>query len=286
MFSRFVRLFKSTDRDELRALQTRVASILKEIYPEKQIVTSPDSQVIEFEGRPCGLTNIRSAFLLSSQSDDDFRAIVSEHFRILVANESLLDRDEMGWDLAENKLVPQLMPTEFLEKIPLVHQEFGDNVVLGYVIDSDEAYSYVSIADMDRWKIDQEELQGVALKNLADRSRGIEINAFDRPNGFVVINTLDGFDAVRIVSPGIQEFVAEIIGKPFRFGVPNRDFLICWELNEDIDFQMRFVQQISQDFAERPYPLSPKVFEVPQYGLIPQVEFEKADPRADTAEYN
>lgn len=286
MFSRFVRLFKSTDQDELRALQTRVGSILKEIYPEKQVVMSPDSQVIEFEGRPCGLTNIRSAFLLSSQSDEDFRTIVSEHFRILVANEALIDRDEMTWDLAKEKLMPQLMPREFLEKIPLVHQEFGDNIVLAYVIDSDEAYSYVSVADISRWEIDQEELKGVALQNLRERSRGMEANAFERPNGFVVLNTLDGFDAVRIVSPGIQEFVSEIVGTPFRFGVPNRDFLICWELNEDSDFQTRFVQQIAQDFEERPYPLSPKVFEVSKDGQIRQIESEMPDRRADKAEYN
>src|SRR5580765_2470853 len=165
MFSRFVRLFKSTDKDELRALQTRVASILKEKYPEKQIVISPDPQVINFEGRPCGLTNIRSAFLLSSQSDDDFRAIVSDHFRILVANKELLDRDKMGWELAQERLMPQLMPKEFLDKVPLVHQPFGDNIVLAFVIDTDEAYSYVSSEDLERWEIAGADLMEIALTN-------------------------------------------------------------------------------------------------------------------------
>lgn len=286
MISRFVRRFKSTDQDELRALQGRVASALKELYPEKQVVPSADPLQIEFDGRACGLTNIRSAFLLSSQTDDDFRNIVIDHFRILVASEDLLVKDELEWASAQGKLMPQLMPDEFLKKVPLAHLAFGHNVVLAFVVDTDQAYRYVSETDVDRWKIDQARLTEVALENLRERSRGVEATAFERPNGFVVINTLDGFDAVRIVSPGIQEFVSEIIGKPFRFGVPNRDFLICWELNDDPDFQSRFVGQISQDFAERPYPLSPHVFEVTQDGQIRQIENEKTDPRADAAEYN
>jgi len=65
MISRFVRLFKSTVQDELRAVQARAMAVLKELYSEKQIVSSANPLEIKFDGRTCGLTNMRSAFLLS-----------------------------------------------------------------------------------------------------------------------------------------------------------------------------------------------------------------------------
>ncbi len=286
MISRFVRLFKSSDQDELRAFQKRVVDFLNQVYPENRVAPLEDPQAIEFDENICGLSSVRSAFLLSSQTDLDFREIVGDHFRILDSNRNLIDKDTVDWETARCHLMPQLMPKDFLEKVPLFHFEFGDDVALGFVIDCDEAYSYISLDDIGDWKVDQSTVREIAFQNLAQRSKGIETNAIERPNGFVVFNTLDGFDAVRIVSPAIQDFVSEIIGKPFRFGVPNRDFLVCWELNDDQDFQNRFISQVAQDFDERPYPLTSKVFEIGHGEGVSQIEFGADDVRADRTRYN
>lgn len=286
MSSRFTRIFNKTDEDQLRALQGRVTAILAEKYPDSSVTRSRDPRVIEFDGRTCGLTNIYSAFLLTGQTDADLRGIVNNQFEVLTAAEALVDRDQLEWDSVRSKLMPQLMPAEFLEKIKLVSCEFGDQVVLGFVVDTDKAYSYVSVEDAERWGVSTEDLRQTAFENLDERSRGIEIHAFPAPNGFVVINTLDGFDAVRVVSPKMQEFIKDLMGAPFRFGVPNRDFLICWEKNEDLDHQTKFTGQISQDFDERPYPLSRNVFEVSAQGAISQVDTPEQNPKAASSRYN
>jgi hypothetical protein len=285
MSSRFTRIFNKTDEDQLRSLQTRVAAILAEKYPDSSVTRSRDPRVIEFDGRTCGLTNIQSAFLLTGQTEADLREIVNTQFGVLTAAEALVDRDKLEWGGVRSNLMPQLMPAEFLRKIELVSCEFGDEVVLGFVIDTDKAYSYVSVEDSRRWGVSTEELWEAAFQNLDERSRGIEILAFPTPNGFVVINTLDGFDAVRILSPNMQECIKGLIGSPFRFGVPNRDFLICWEKNDDIDHQTKFTGQISQDFDERPYPLSRNVFEVSAEGTITQISAPES-PKAASSRYN
>ncbi len=182
--------------------------------------------------------------------------------------------------------MPQLMPQEFLEKFDLVHFPFGDNVVLGFVFDTESAYSYVRSEERSAWKVDEETIRSASFVNLSERSNGIEMAAFPGDNGLFVVNTLDGFDAVRILDKGLQELVAEHLGSPFFAGVPNRDFLICWSKNDDAEFQGRMRTQISSDFDERPYPLSRSVFKVSAGGLIQMETFEGDDPRALTAENN
>lgn len=271
----------------MRAFQTRVASVLREIYPEKKIVIAGDPQAIEFEGALCGITNIRATFLLSDETEETLREIVENQFGILVANRELVDdREHLDWETASSQIMPQLMPVEFLDRLPVVNQPFGDQIVLAFVLDSDKSYSYVNADDLNRWKISESELHTTAIKNLDDRSKGIEVTEVPGPNGLVVINTLDSFDAVRIVSPKIQKFVSEILGSSFYFGVPNRDFLICWTKNEDEEFQKSLRGQISQDFDERPYPLSRFTFEFNNEGAIIQCSSSAPGPGAARASLN
>ncbi len=286
MTSRFTRLFKKSDGDEQRAFQTKVLTLLGELHPDKSFEGSDDPQTILFDKQTLGLTNIRSNFLLGSQTEGDLRDIVSEHFQNVLAGLILTERDELNWERSKGLLKPQMMPKDFLEKIPLISRPFGLEIVIGFVIDSEKAYSYVSRADVDRWGVDEQEIQDAALDNLNAASKGMELQVFPGTNSFAVVNSMDGFDAARITLPEFREVFGENIGSPFYFGVPNRDFLICWSKGGDAAFQRQMQSQISQDFDERPYPLSRSVFEALESGEIRQVEHSTLDPRAGSAENN
>jgi uncharacterized protein YtpQ (UPF0354 family) len=289
MISRFIRRFKSSNEDEQRSLQSRVLAILADIYPDKSFSRTTDPLTINLSDRTLGLTNVQANFLLSSQSDSDLREIVREHFDNVFAGLDQLDqidREDLDWEAARALLMPQLTPVDFLDRVPLISFPFGEDVVLGFVIDSEKAYSYVSETEAGRWCVPELEIYDTALDNLKRRSNEISATAFPEPNGFVVINTMDGFDAVRIVSQGMREFVGEMLGFPFYFGVPNRDFLICWTRNEDQEFQDQMSSQVSRDFDEQPYPLSRFVFEASDDGEFSQVEQHPGDERAAVAENN
>lgn len=285
MVSRFVNLFKSNDQDEVRAFQRNVVDLLSKLYPENKIILSDDPKVIEFDESTCGLPNIQAKFLAGGGTEEELVAILREHFDVLRGSNILAEREELTWEAARSNVMPQLMPAEYLVKLPLVHDPFVEGLVLGFVIDTEKAYSYISASDLGRWGVEIAEVREAAFDNLGARSAGMAINSFPRPNGFVAITAGDGFDAVRIMSMEMRQFIGEFLGTPFYFGIPNRDFLICWESTDDAEFYNRFAEQISADFDQQPYPLSRKPFKVTRELEIETIEGGD-DLRVETAVLN
>jgi uncharacterized protein YtpQ (UPF0354 family) len=140
------------------------------------------------------------------------------------------------------------------------------------VLDDERSYRYVRAEELEKWGVSKSELYEVAAGNLAEKSSGMAITLIPPPRGFLAVATGDGFDAVRIILPSFQELVKEHIGTPFRFGVPNRDFLICWNAEEPEDFQTAVRENIANDSKSRPYPLSSTAFEIDENGEIKQLQ--------------
>ena len=273
MNSRFVNLFKKTDGDEQRGFQRRVHSVLSKLYPDRIFSLSDDPSTLESDGQVIGLTNLHSNFLLSSQTEAELKELAKAHLDALIRGTESAARG-LPWEEARNYLMPQLMPRELLAKAPieLIHESVVDGVFLGFVIDTAESYSYVNSDDRVGWAVDQESIREAAFMNLHQRSQGIEMMAFPGENAFFIINTMDGFDAVRLLSPEMRETIAEHIGDPFFAGIPNRDFLMSL--------------QVATDSDQRPYPLSRNVLEVTASGKITMALVRGPDPKAAGANLN
>jgi hypothetical protein len=286
MISRFVNLFKKNDLDEQRAFQHMVHKLASELFPEKKIEICDDPLTLLRDGGVVGITNLKAEFLLSSKTDAVLKELIQSKFGLLFAKPD--DEDDSNWETVKSMLMPQLMPESFVRRAPieLVHKQFGDDVSIGIVIDSESSYAYANVDNIDAWGVGVDEIFETALENLNERSRGIAMEAFPGKNGFFVVNTMDGFDAARIFLPKLQDLIAEHLGLPFYAGVPNRDFLICWSKAGDADFQESMRSQVAKDSEERPYPLSGKVFEVSENGHIEVAAIGEIDPRAETAELN
>ena len=287
MISGFINLFKKSDGDEQRAFQRRVLAMLGEVQPECEYSPATDPLAIKLGEQVLGLTNLRASFSLTSQTDDDLRQLVTVHFQQVAAG--LLDVDErtqVTWEEASPTLMPQLMPAEFLEKLDLVSVPFTGEIVVGFVLDGQKTYSYVTRSDSKRWDQDASDIYSFAIQNLERRSTGIEMAGFPGENPLMVVNTMDSFDAVRILLEGLRERIAGVVGDEFYFGVPNRDFLICWSSASDSDYQNKVRLQVVQDFEDRPYPLSPLVFQAKNDGEFVVVEPYGIDPRSLNASNN
>lgn len=287
MSSRFVNLFKKDDLDEQRAFQRKVHGIVSQLYPDRIFSLGDDPLKIESDDVVYGLSNLNSKYLLSDQTSSTLEMLVREQFDGSFRTMAPAAKD-LPWEEAKSYLMPQLMPAEFLKMAPvdLVYRQFVDGVVLGVVIDSESNYQYVNVEGRDEWGIEADDIFDAAFENLNQRSQGIEMMAFPGENGFFIINTRDGFDAVRILSPEMRAVVAEHIGSPFFAGIPNRDFLICWSASGDAEFQMKMRQQISSDFDEQPYPLCREALNVPEDGEIEIAESAEPDVRAANADLN
>lgn len=284
MISRFARLFKKTDLDELRAFQARVISLLDDLYPESSYEACQDPLTIKLDGHTLGLTNIHSAFLLGTQNESSLRQLVVERFGRLAGILETVDSQNTPWDVAAAAVKPQLMPAQFAEKLSILSSPFGGGVLLAYVIDSADTYTYILGEDLARWGISSETVHERAMANLWEGCQDLQMQLFPGPNQFGVISLLDGFDAVRVVLPEVRGMLAEYLGTPFYFGIPNRDFLICWANSCEQDFVINIRAQLIQDHDEQPYPLSASVFEVSANGDIS--EFAKSNPNSDGAENN
>jgi len=286
MISRFARLFKKTDFDELRAFQARVVSLLGDLYPERSYVACQDPLSIKLDGHALGLTNIYSAFLLGTQCESSLRQLVIEHFGRLAGTLEMVDSQRASWDVAAVAARPQLMPAQFAEKLSILSSPFGGEVLLAYVIDSADIYSYILTEDLARWGVSAGTVHERAMANLWEACQDLQMQLFPAPNQFGVISLLDGFDAARIVVTEVREMLAEYLGTPFYFGIPNRDFLICWANSCEQDFVVNIRAQLAQDHDEQPYPLSRSVFEVSANGEINEAEFAKSNANSAAAENN
>lgn len=261
MISKFKNQFKKSDLDEKNAFCLQVISTLKEIFPNHAFVCDENGEVIKVDELTFGLTNLRSKFLLTSQTGFELKELVGEHFNSLFAFlESEVD-ENASWNSAKTIIMPQLMPVEFISRMPIVSFPFGDEVAIGIVVDSEKSYQYVTQEDLQTWGASEDEIYQLAVKNLMEKSFNLEMTFVPPPNGIVVVDTMDGFDAARVIVPEMQDFFAEKLGSVFYFAVPNRDFLICWSKQGDEEFQTSMKRQITNDFDKRPYPLSKSVFE-------------------------
>ena len=271
MVSKFTNLYKKNDLEEQKSFQNRVLNLLQKNYPEVKFTKSDDPLIIFYDENKLGLSNLYAQFLLTSQTNFELMELATEHFEKVFGLKDLIENIEKSWEETRSLILPQLMPVEYTEKFRAIGLPFGKDVNIGFVVDDEKAYRYVTEEDLKNWSVAESELRESAIGNLAQKSSNLEMTFMPPPNGMFVINTMDSFDAARILLPSLQVFFGEKLGKPFYFGVPNRDFLICWSKQGDQNFQKFVRKQIADDFEERPYPLSKYAFEFDEIEGVKQL---------------
>lgn len=146
-------------------------------------------------------------------------------------------------------------------------------VILTLVLDREHGCTYVRTEDVEKWGLKADELYYLAVKNLDVASKNMKAHASESDKArYVGLETDDGYDAARILVPGFRAFVAARLGRPFYFGIPNRDFLICWSADSTVEFTRFTRRNLKKDFAQQPYPLSPEVYRVTADDKIEKAE--------------
>lgn len=267
--------------EEQKAFQNRIIVILKQNFPNFEIERSDNPLILTWNENQLSLFNLYNDFLLTSQTNFELEELAKEHFGKILSCELLLDEEIESFEQIKFEVLPQIMPIEYIEEFKALHIPLGDEVVIGFVIDGEKAYRYITEDDFENWNVDLSKLKQNAIHNLSEISYDLEMTFVPLPNGMIVVDTMDSFDAVRILVPHLQEFFAEKLGSPFCFGIPNRDFLICWSKTSDAKFQSTIKNQIANDFEERPYSLSKYSFELNEYGEILQNYSDKKDKKRE-----
>jgi hypothetical protein len=151
-----------------------------------------------------------------------------------------------------------------------VSQVLVEGLSVAYAVDSEQTIAYISRKLFDSWKMAIDDLHQVALTNLAARSEAIQAHAGQDEEGnvnLVLIQTMDGYDASRILLPNLHDRLREHLGSPFVAGIPNRDILVCFR--DDPATLERMSRQIQQDYRTMPHQVADSLFLLTADGIAP-----------------
>jgi len=244
----------------------RVYRIAKERFPEVNFdVPEDDPGILRANGWRIGLLNLKSGFDLSDQRESTLRSLVED----LLARVSVTESRVPSFETASSRLRPQIIPPGYVAQAPILTFPFGDSLVVGVVLDDEQGDFYLKREDADHWGKEPADLLDIAVANLDEASRDLPLTASESDEvRFVAIGTKDGFDAARILLPKLRRAVSDLLGSPFYFGIPNRDFLICWNIDASKRFADFTKEKIRRDFDSQANPLSPSFFEANATGRI------------------
>ena len=116
-----------------------------------------------------------------------------------------------------------------------VKQPLVQGLVVGYGIDNDRTISHVTRKRLQKWKIAIDELHEAAMENLTRGATAIAAHAAQDEQGnmeLILFQTMDGYDASRVLLPDLNEKLREHLGSPFAAAIPNRDILLCFRNDE------------------------------------------------------
>ncbi len=191
---------------------------------------------------------------------------------LLRASEGTPDQGGAFEELKDRIMPMVLSPrnTE-LRTTSLVSQPLVDDLIVAYAIDAERSLSYIPQAHFDEWKMSVDDLHAVALSNLTSRSERINAHAAQDEAGkinLILFQTMDGYDAARVLLPNLHERLREHLGSPFVAGIPNRDILLCFR--DDEETVARLQTQIAEDFRQMPHQVTDRLLLVTPDGIAPR----------------
>ena len=154
-------------------------------------------------------------------------------------------------------------PQHFSIMEPLI-----DGLAVTYGIDNDRTIAHVTAKRLKKWKITADELHEVALANLSAKSQSIQAHAAQDDDGkmeLLLFQTMDGYDAARVLLPDIHDKLREHLGSPFAAAIPNRDILLCFRADDATVERLR--PQIEKDFAQMPHQITSRILLVTADGI-------------------
>lgn len=247
-----------------------VMQIVRERFPLVKIARSElRSFALRINGHVAPLENLYR--LIKLHPDDMQHHVERWMVELLRAGEGIPDRDSRFDDLRD-RILPVIVNTQSLEvdANAMITQPFLDELSIAYAIDHDRTIAYVSRKQFVQWKVDLEDMHQVALDNLVTRSDAIQAHAAQDEDGrvnLVLFQTMDGYDASRILLPDLHDRLREYLGSPFAAGIPNRDILLCFRDDEDLLNRIR--PQIKSDYHAMPHQISPNLLLVTPDGIAP-----------------
>lgn len=148
--------------------------------------------------------------------------------------------------------------------------EWVGGLMVMFVLDEDSTYRFVHKKMMEKWGLSIDELEDLAMKNLAEyaRDKPLEVTLIgddDSPRMLVPIAP-DAYNSVRLLGETLHGRLRRILGAELVVGVPNRDFFVAVSLKHpDLVGQVR--QRVIQDYQTMHHPLTSRLLVISADGV-------------------
>lgn len=242
-------------------------------FPERAFDRSEHPLTVQIDGAELSLEQPYRAHVCDSSK----RAQVFESvFRYLSANPIPAPGSE-PFDAVRERILPTIKPRAWVtstdEKLPDPHKllwmPFPNDTAVVFVVDYDAAMRFVSRDESERWETPPKLMLEIARDNLARRAeeprQHLLVTKEGEPHAVAVAEG-DGYDAARLLLPGLRLQLAEHFGEAFAVAIPNRDYLIAFRTDKrGVVHRMR--KLIERDSSRRPYPITHALFHFTERGI-------------------
>lgn len=245
----------------------QVISHVRMKFPLVKLARGEKQFSMSVNGHVAPLENLYRAAVL--RPDDLERQVDRWMVELLRAAEGTPDQTG-SFEQVKDRILPMVLSagTAELNTEMMVTQPLIEGLMIAYALDSDRTISYIPRTLFDEWGMSVDDLHQVALKNLVARSEAINAHAAQDQDGsinLILFQTMDGYDASRILLPTLHERLREHLGSPFAAGIPNRDILLCFR--DDEETVNRLQAQIAEDFRQMPHQVTDRLLLVTQDGI-------------------
>jgi hypothetical protein len=248
----------------------QVIEIVRARFPLVKIARAEQSFSLKINGHIASLENLYRMSLLRPQ--DVKHHVERWAVELLRAAEGSPDQDA-PFEQLKDRILPMIILQSEEEPGPaaIVAEPLVAGLQIAYAIDSDRTIAYIPQAAFARWNMSVDDLHDVAIANLVARSEAISAHAAADEDGevnLILFQTMDGFDASRILLPTLHDRLREHLGSPFVAGIPNRDILLCFR-NDDETVE-RLKDKIADDYRQMPHQVTEKLLLVTADGIAPR----------------
>jgi hypothetical protein len=247
----------------------RVIDIVQQRFPLVRIEPGDEAFSLSVNGSVAPLENL---YRVTALHPDDIKHHVERWaVELLRASEGSPDQGASFQEVKERILPMVVGGTADDAPHGVITQPMVEGLLIAYAIDNDRTIAYIPKTRFESWNITLEELHRTAIDNLVARSEAINAHAAQDENGnvnLILFQTMDGYDASRILLPTLHERLKDHLGSPFAAGIPNRDILLCFR--DDSETVSRLASQIAEDYGRMPHQVTDRLLLVTPDGIAPR----------------
>jgi uncharacterized protein DUF1444 len=248
----------------------QVIATVKARFPLVKLARADQSFSLKLNGHIAALENLYRGCVL--RPDEMQHQIERWAVELIRASEGTPDADA-SFDELKERILPMV-----LAQLPdepgatgVYTQPLIEGLQIAYAVDNDRTINYVLKSTFNRWNVPLEDMHKTAIDNLVSRSEAISAHAAQDEDGninLILFQTMDGFDASRILLPTLHDRLREHLGSPFVAGIPNRDILLCFRNDDETIDRLR--DQIKKDYESMPHQVTDKLMLITPDGIAPR----------------